>query len=160
RLLQDARNDAAWLDGLEETMAEEAAAITGSRLATIERLNAELMTRGGSGAFPCAHLALDDPMAIADAVDVAKLRTAFAATRQRDAESVHTAVGPHRGDLPARHTEKRADARDCSTGEQKALLVSIVLANAWLQSARNGLPPVLLLDEIVAHLDEERRAAL
>ena len=59
-----------------------------------------------------------------------------------------------------RHTAKHSDARDCSTGEQKALLVSIVLANAWLQRARNDVPPLLLLDEIAAHLDAQRRAAL
>jgi DNA replication and repair protein RecF len=70
-------------------------------------------------------------------------------------------VGPHLADLLVRHTAKRADARDCSTGEQKALLVSIVLANAWLQRRKNeGVAPVLLLDEIAAHLDAKRRAAL
>jgi DNA replication and repair protein RecF len=70
-------------------------------------------------------------------------------------------VGPHLADLAVRHTLKRSDARDCSTGEQKALLVSVVLANAWLQKKRNdGIAPLLLLDEIAAHLDVNRRAAL
>jgi DNA replication and repair protein RecF len=70
-------------------------------------------------------------------------------------------VGPHHADREVRHTEKRADARDCSTGEQKALLISIVLANAWLQKKRHeGIAPMLLLDEIAAHLDAARRAAL
>jgi DNA replication and repair protein RecF len=70
-------------------------------------------------------------------------------------------VGPHLADLEVRHTVKRADARDCSTGEQKALLISIVLADAWLQKERHdGIAPVLLLDEIAAHLDAGRRAAL
>jgi DNA replication and repair protein RecF len=160
RLLRDGRNDPSWLDGLEEAMAETGAAMTEARLSTIERLNAELTTRGEAGAFPCAHLSLEDHLRLADAVDLAKLRTAFAAARTRDAESGHTTVGPHRSDLGVRHTGKRADARDCSTGEQKALLVSIVLANAWLQRARNDAPPVLLLDEIAAHLDAARREAL
>ena len=70
-------------------------------------------------------------------------------------------VGPHLADLEVRHTLKRSDARDCSTGEQKALLVSIVLANAWAQKKRHdGIAPLLLLDEIAAHLDANRRAAL
>ena len=160
RLFRDGRDDPAWLDGLEETMAEAGAAVTEARLDAIEKLNAELSARGAAGAFPCAHLSLEDSMPLADAVDTSKLRAAFAASRTRDAESGHTSVGPHRGDLIVRHTGKRADARDCSTGEQKALLVSIVLANAWLQKARNDMAPVLLLDEIAAHLDSQRRAAL
>ena len=79
----------------------------------------------------------------------------------RDAEAGRTTVGPHLTDLAVRHTQKRTDARECSTGEQKALLISIVLADAWeLSRARDGLCPLLLLDEIAAHLDAMRRAAL
>jgi DNA replication and repair protein RecF len=79
----------------------------------------------------------------------------------RDAEAGRTLVGPHVTDLHVRHTGKRADARDCSTGEQKALLISIMLADAReLSRAREGLAPILLLDEIAAHLDAIRRAAL
>jgi DNA replication and repair protein RecF len=79
----------------------------------------------------------------------------------RDAEAGRTLVGPHVTDLLVRHTAKRADARDCSTGEQKALLISIMLADAReLARAREGLAPILLLDEIAAHLDIVRRAAL
>ncbi len=81
--------------------------------------------------------------------------------RIRDAEAGRTTVGPHLTDLAVRHTQKRTDARECSTGEQKALLISIVLADAWeLSRARDGLCPLLLLDEIAAHLDAVRRAAL
>ncbi len=81
--------------------------------------------------------------------------------RLRDAEAGRTLAGPHTTDLHVRHTAKRADARDCSTGEQKALLISIVLADARdLSRARAGLAPILLLDEIAAHLDAMRRAAL
>src|SRR6185437_6655161 len=90
-----------------------------------------------------------------------ELRASLAASRIRDAEGGRTLVGPHLTDLAARHTAKRADARECSTGEQKALLISIMLAEAReLARAREGLAPLLLLDEIAAHLDATRRAAL
>src|SRR5260370_42505072 len=79
----------------------------------------------------------------------------------RDAESGRTSKGPHTSELSVRHMHKRADARECSTGEQKALLVSIVLADAReLACQRNGMSPILLLDEIAAHLDATRRSAL
>ena len=156
RLLKDGVRDRAWLDGLEETMAEAGVAVTTARLHVIEALNAELDLRGADGAFPCAHLALSEALTNAE-----QLRTALSEGRQRDAESGRTGAGPHHADLEVRHTIKRADARDCSTGEQKALLISIMLANAWLQKKRHeGVAPLLLLDEIAAHLDANRRAAL
>jgi DNA replication and repair protein RecF len=110
-----------------------------------------------AGAFPAASLALTG-----DLFDSAEaLRAALAASRIRDAESGRTMVGPHVSDLAVRHTGKRADARDCSTGEQKALLISIILAETReLARARGGMAPLLLLDEIAAHLDVMRRAAL
>jgi DNA replication and repair protein RecF len=160
RLLRDGSRDRAWLDGLEESMGEDGGAMTAARLLVIDRLNGELETRGVEGAFPCAHLALRDSSADA-AADPARLQNALAGARERDAESGRTTIGPHLADLEVRHTVKRSDARDCSTGEQKALLISIVLANAWLQKNRNdGIAPLLLLDEIAAHLDIGRRAAL
>jgi DNA replication and repair protein RecF len=156
RLLRDGMRDRVWLDGLEETMAEAGVAVTAARLLVIEALNAELEARGSSGAFPCAHLALSETL-----TDAQQLRSVLSDMRQRDAESGRTGFGPHLADLEVRHTIKRADARDCSTGEQKALLISIVLANAWLQKKRHdGIAPLLLLDEIAAHLDVNRRAAL
>jgi DNA replication and repair protein RecF len=160
RLLRDGVPDPVWLDGLENTMAVEGSAVTKARLEAIEKLNSELSARGAEGAFPCAHLALSgEPGDIA--AEESALQAALAASRVRDAEAGRTNVGPHHADLDVRHTEKRADARDCSTGEQKALLISIVLANAWLQKKRrDGVAPVLLLDEIAAHLDATRRAAL
>lgn len=160
RLLRDGVRDPVWLDGLEETMAREGSELTASRLSTIDRLNGELAARGAEGAFPCAHLALRD--ALGDgATDAGAFKDALCASRTRDAEAARTLVGPHLADLEVRHTLKRADARDCSTGEQKALLISIVLANAWLQKKRrNGTAPLLLLDEVAAHLDAQRRAAL
>jgi DNA replication and repair protein RecF len=160
RLLRDGVRDRSWLDGLEQTMAEEGSALIAARLSLIEKLNGELQARGAEGAFPCAHLTLQDGLA-EHASDLPCLQSAFAASRERDAEAGRTNVGPHLADLEVRHTLKRADARDCSTGEQKALLISIVLANAWLQKKRHdGIAPLLLLDEIAAHLDTDRRAAL
>jgi DNA replication and repair protein RecF len=160
RLLKDGVRDAAWFDGLEETMAAEGCAITQARLSAIETLNAELAARGAEGAFPCAHLALTDALG-ESAVDADRLKHSLSSSRERDREAGRTLAGPHLADLEVRHTLKRADARDCSTGEQKALLVSIVLANAWMQKRRrDGMAPLLLLDEIAAHLDPQRRAAL
>jgi DNA replication and repair protein RecF len=160
KLLRDGVRDRAWLDGLESSMAEDGAAVSTARLSLIETLNEELSARGAEGAFPCARLALSDALG-ESATDIARLQDAFAASRERDAESGRTNCGPHLSDLEVRHTLKRADARDCSTGEQKALLISIVLANGWLQKKRrDGLAPLMLLDEIAAHLDAKRRAAL
>ncbi|MDE2181702.1 MAG: DNA replication/repair protein RecF [Alphaproteobacteria bacterium] len=165
RLLKLGPRDPLWLDGLEAEMAEAGAEIVRTRAETVARLNTVLAARGEAGTFPSAQLALDGE---ADAMlqeaaqaTVAQMRDRFARLRIRDAETGHTSFGPHRSDLAVRHTAKRADARECSTGEQKALLVSIVLADAWeLTRARDGMAPVLLLDEIAAHLDARRRAAL
>ena len=160
RLLRDGVRDRVWLDGLEENMATDGASLTAARLVVIDSLNAELEARGAESAFPCAHLTLQDSSR-ESAADPTLLRNALAAARERDAEIGRTTSGPHLADLEVRHTLKRADARDCSTGEQKALLISIVLANAWLQKKRHhGTAPLLLLDEIAAHLDINRRAAL
>src|SRR5258706_2893711 len=160
RLLKDGVRDASWLDGLEETMAAEGAAITQARLATIETLNSELTARGAEGAFPCAHLSLADALGEV-AIETSELQDALCGSREKDREAGRTLTGPDLSDLEVRHTGKRADARDCSTGEQKALLVSIVFANAWVQrKRREEVAPLLLLDEIAAHLDIQRRAAL
>ena len=158
RLLKFGPRDPAWLEGLENEMAEAGLAIAQARSLTVERLAQALAERGAAGAFPSATLVLSDELHLgtADA-----LRGQLAASRMRDAEAGRTLVGPHVTDLAVRHTAKRADARDCSTGEQKALLISIMLADAReLSRAREGLAPILLLDEIAAHLDSVRRAAL
>ena len=165
RLLKLGPRDPKWLDGLEAEMAEAGTAMAAARAATVARLNAMLAERGRAGAFPCAQLAM------AGEADVllgefggdaeAKMRALFARSRLPDAESGQTTFGPHRSDLGVRHVDKRTDARECSTGEQKALLVSIVLADAWeFARVREGSAPLLLLDEIAAHLDGRRRAAL
>jgi DNA replication and repair protein RecF len=157
RLLKYGPRDPAWLEGLENEMAEAGIAIAQARAVTVEKLSGALAEREGE-VFPAASLALSDEIHLSNADD---LRAAFAAGRIRDAEAGRTLAGPHTTDLNVRHTAKRADARDCSTGEQKALLISIMLADArTLSRAREGLAPILLLDEIAAHLDATRRTAL
>lgn len=165
RLLKLGPRDPLWLDGLEKEMAEAGAAMASARSQTVARLNAMLAERGAAGAFPQAQLAMEGEtdVLVAELADAAeaRLRELFARARIPDAESGHTTTGPHRSDLAVRHVVKRADARECSTGEQKALLVSIILADAWeMARVRDGHAPLLLLDEIAAHLDGTRRAAL
>jgi len=153
RLLKYGPRDPAWLDGLENEMVEAGVAMAHARQETVARLNSALAER--AGAFPAAQLSLDN-----DDTDET-LGERLARARIRDAEAGRTTVGPHLVDLAVRHTQKCTDARECSTGEQKALLISIVLADAReLSRARDGLCPLLLLDEIAAHLDAVRRAAL
>jgi len=158
RLLKYGPRDPAWLEGLENEMAGAGIAIAQARATTVERLCGALVERGQAGAFPAASLVLSDDLHLSSAD---ALRDAFAVSRMRDAEAGRTLAGPHTTDLLVRHTAKRSEARDCSTGEQKALLISIMLADAReLARAREGLAPILLLDEIAAHLDAVRRAAL
>jgi DNA replication and repair protein RecF len=158
RLLKYGPRDPAWLDGLENEMAEAGIQIAQARAVTVEKLSGALAERGQAGVFPAASLALADDLHLSS---VEALRADLSASRMRDAEAGRTLVGPHTTDLVVRHTTKRVDARDCSTGEQKALLISIMLADAReLARAREGLAPILLLDEIAAHLDAVRRAAL
>ena len=157
RLLKYGPRDPSWLEGLENEMAEAGIQIAQARAATVEKLSHALAERGPQ-AFPAAQLNLTDELHLGTADD---LRGQLAASRMRDAEAGRTLAGPHTTDLAVRHTAKRMDARDCSTGEQKALLISIMLADAReLTRARDGMAPILLLDEIAAHLDVTRRAAL
>lgn len=155
RLLKFGPRDPAWLEALENEMAEAGVDIARARAETVERLNRALAEQ--VGAFPSALLRLTG-----EAFDDADaLRAGLGGSRLRDAEAGRTLVGPHLTDLSARHVQKRADASDCSTGEQKALLIAIMLADAReLSRARDGMAPLLLLDEIAAHLDHIRRAAL
>lgn len=165
RLLKFGPRDPAWLSGLEHQMADNGIAICVARAATIDRLNEALAERRVAGAFPAAQLSLDGDAERLYAENPADagvgFRHALERGRARDAESGRTGFGPHISDMLVRHTVKRMDARDCSTGEQKALLISIVLAYArQLSHINEGFAPILLLDEIVAHLDATRRAAL
>jgi len=155
--------DPAWLAALEARMAEKGVAITAARRDLIDRL-----TRAGhaaGGAFPHAALgltgALEHWLDDGAAVDVEeRLQAALRDSRDVDAESGGAAVGPHRGDLITHHVAKGAPAEQCSTGEQKALLIAIVLAHARLLTAERGFAPLVLLDEVAAHLDAARRSAL
>lgn len=165
RLLKFGPRDPTWLSGLERQMSEYGVAICAARAVTIERLNETLAQRREAGAFPAALLSLegDAERQLAQERDTAGqyFQELLERCRVRDAESGRTGFGPHVSDLCVRHTAKRMDARDCSTGEQKALLISIILAQArQLTHMQEGLAPILLLDEIVAHLDATRRTAL
>ncbi|MCR9256648.1 MAG: DNA replication/repair protein RecF [Alphaproteobacteria bacterium] len=164
RLLREGQGDAVWLGALETQMAERGVAIAAARRELIRRLNAALVGRGGP--FPVPHLALtgelegwlDDGMKAADVED--RLIESLAGSRAADAETGGASAGPHRSDVSVTHVAKQVPAAIASTGEQKALLISIVIAQAELAVAEQGRCPVLLLDEISAHLDEDRRAHL
>lgn len=163
RLLADEARDDVWLDALESQMAEHGVAVAAARLETLARLRGAIEA-ANEVHFPRATLALEGMLeaALAErpAVDVEdEFARHLAASRARDAAAGRTLEGPHRSDLLVRYQAKDREARLCSTGEQKALLIGIVLANARLLAAR-GLAPLLLLDEIAAHLDVERRRAL
>ena len=157
RLLRDEVRDAGWYAALEVAMAEAGLAIHRARLRTLARIGAA--QEGAETAFPRADLALSGAGGrLPDTID--DLRTAFAEVRGRDMAAGRTLVGPHRADLEGVYAAKGVLAPDCSTGEQKALLISLVLANARALADDFGAPPILLLDEVAAHLDAGRRAAL
>jgi DNA replication and repair protein RecF len=159
RLLKDGQQDRHWYHVLEAQMARAGAEIQANRAYTVARL----MSAQGEAetSFPAAALQLlhaDSAEEGPEGEDA--LAEAFEAGRGRDLAAGRTLAGPHRADLAARYTAKGVAAKDASTGEQKALLVSLVLANARALAADFGAPPILLLDEVAAHLDADRRAAL
>jgi DNA replication and repair protein RecF len=157
RLLAEAvPPDPEWLSALEAQMAEHGAAIDLARRDTVLTL-ADALADRPEGPFARAGIALDGWTGEASAADLA---ADLAQGRRRDAVAGRTLVGPHRTDLAVAHLTKNQPAALCSTGEQKALLLGIVVAHADLVAARTGHPPVLLLDEVAAHLDPVRRAAL
>jgi DNA replication and repair protein RecF len=135
-------------------MAEAGEHITAHRRAAIARIAA---AADPASAFPSADLTLTGPEGSEEPQD---LVLALAEGRRRDIAAGRTLVGPHRADLKARYTAKDAPADQCSTGEQKALLISLILANARALAQDLGRAPILLLDEVAAHLDEARRSAL
>jgi DNA replication and repair protein RecF len=151
KLLTEERPDGDWLTALEARMAEHGAELSGARRAAVAAL-AERLAGAPEGPFARAGLALD-----AGEEDLAAL---LPATRGRDAAAGRTLAGPHRTDLAVTHLDKAQPAASCSTGEQKALLLGIVLAHADLVAERAVRRPILLLDEVAAHLDPRRRAAL
>lgn len=158
RLLKDQINDPAWFDALEVQMAQSGAAIVENRAIALDRLRAA--QQGAETAFPAADLAIVSGDDLPQEQTEDSLRAALAQGRRRDMAAGRTLTGPHRADLYAVYTDKGIEARLCSTGEQKALLVSLVLANARALAEDFGAPPILLLDEVAAHLDADRRAAL
>jgi len=166
RLLKEGRGDAAWLAALEEQMATNGVAVAAARREVADRLRtAAAATTLTDGPFPAAELAVEGTLEamLADRPALAcedAFRERLAATRRLDASTGGASEGPHRSDLAVRHRAKDMPADQCSTGEQKALLIGIVLANARLLAADRGAPPLLLLDEVAAHLDERRRTAL
>ena len=164
RLLAERRADPAWLAALEDQMARHAVAVTAARRALVARLNA-MLAGGVAGAFPAARLSL--ACGIGQALDTApalaveeQWRARLLASRARDAAAGSAQHGAHRADLELTHLRKELPAALCSTGEQKALLVSVTLAQAALAGEQRGFAPLLLLDEVAAHLDAERRDAL
>jgi DNA replication and repair protein RecF len=166
RLLGDGPADNSWLNALEAQAAAAGARLAAARAATVEALSAEIGSRGES-AFPTAILKLTGEWermaaegAPIHAVD-AKLARALSESRSRDASAGRPLCGPHRTDLTVVHREQDRDAAQCSTGEQKALILNLILAQAARLSRANSAPnPILLLDEVAAHLDQARRAAL
>lgn len=164
RLLSEPRPDARWLDALETQMAELGVAMALARRELVGLLADIVEASRDEGPFPSSAMTLsgflddrlDRPAYEIEEEYAALLRDG----RFRDAAAGRTLDGPHRVDLLIRHREKGMDAARCSTGEQKALLVGMILAHAGLVAGMTGHAPVLLLDEITAHLDEGRRAAL
>ena len=153
RLLREGVSDAAWYVALEQRMALCGAQMTQNRRAALARLES---ATDPSSPFPQADLALLD-----DSPDTeSDLARALAEGRRRDMQAGRSLVGPHRADLGALWLARGMPAAQCSTGEQKALLIATVLAHARALARDQGLAPVLLLDEVAAHLDEGRRAAL
>jgi DNA replication and repair protein RecF len=168
RLLADeeAAPDPLWLTALEARMAEHGAALSAARARTLAALQAEIDSRTDRP-FPRALLNLTGEWEglAAQGLDeealAARMTPAFAAARPRDAAAGRALTGPHRGDLAVVHAEKDRPAAECSTGEQKALILNLVLAQAARLSRAISAPnPILLLDEVAAHLDPLRRSAL
>ena len=165
RLLETRNYDDHWCDAIERETAELAVAVAATRGQTAARLAEMLHARGQASAFPSAGIALDGWMenALLDEPATSaedRYRQILRDNRPRDAIAGRTTNGPHLTDLQVVYASKGMPARDASTGEQKALLIGLVLAHATLVAEMTGIVPLLLLDEVVAHLDPNRRAAL
>jgi DNA replication and repair protein RecF len=163
RLLRAGRFDPSWLGALERQVAAAGVAVAAARRETVRGLAAALIEPPAG--FPQPELALDGEVEAwlgeLPALDAEeRFGEALAAARRQDAETGITAIGPHRSDLLVHDRASGRPARDCSTGQQKALLVGLILAEARLRAAAGERQPILLLDEVAAHLDAARRAAL
>jgi DNA replication and repair protein RecF len=165
RLLEVRNFDDHWCDAIERETAELAVAVAATRGQTAVKLGSMLRQRGAASAFPSAAIALDGWMenALLDEPATAvedRYREILRTSRARDAAAGRTLDGPHLTDLSVVYAPKNMPARDASTGEQKALVIGLVLAHAALVAESTKIVPLLLLDEVVAHLDPNRRAAL
>jgi DNA replication and repair protein RecF len=166
RLLEVPNSDPHWLDAIEHETAEVAVAVAAARAETVNRLAGALANaREQAGEFPLAEIALQGWMEQLlpnhSAIEIEdRYRALLKDNRARDAAAGRTLDGPHLSDLAVTHAGKGILASDASTGEQKALLIRLVLAHAGLIKEMTGFAPLLLLDEVVAHLDPARRAAL
>ena len=165
RLLSEPSPDRAWLAAIEAEMAELGVAIAAARREWTSLTAALIKSSASEAPFPAAEIALEgalegdlDAHSAREVED--RYRSLLAAERPRDAAAGRTLFGPHLSDLLVRHGPKQMPAESCSTGEQKALLIGLVLAQARLVASLTGETPVILLDEIAAHLDEMRRGAL
>ena len=156
RMLKDGISDAAWYSAVEHRMADAGAQIEKNRLYTIDRIMEA--QKGAETSFPSAELALVDLNG--KNIIIGDMQNAFANNRRADMIAGRTLIGPHRDDVEAIYTTKGTPAKFCSTGEQKALLVSLILANGRALAQDFGAAPILLLDEVSAHLDANRRDAL
>lgn len=164
-LLAEPRADAAWLSSLEAQMAEAAVAISAARLIGLEALETHIGEGRGESSFPWAKLAIEGEIEALvsqkPAVQVEdEYRRILCDSRGLDRAAGRTLRGPHRSDLAVVHGPKAMPAGQCSTGEQKALLIGLVLAQARAVRAGAGVSPILLLDEVAAHLDWARRRSL
>lgn len=166
RLLEDPHSDPHWLDAIEHETAEVAVAVAAARSETVARLGTALASeRAIAAEFPLAELALagwiEQLLPSASATEIEdRYRTLLKENRARDAAAGRTLEGPHLSDLQVSYAAKQIAAADASTGEQKALLIRLVLGHATLIKQMTGAAPVLLLDEVIAHLDPKRRASL
>jgi DNA replication and repair protein RecF len=164
KLLREGKNEPVWLEGLEAQIAETGIAISAARIDFVQRLQ-RACNAAATPHFPRANLkvtgSIEELLRSVPALEVETMfKYQLKSSRPRDSETGGAASGPHRSDLEVIYAEKDMMADHCSTGEQKALLIGIILAHAHLIKAERGSPPVLLLDEVAAHLDEDRRTAL
>lgn len=164
KLLKEGKNEPVWLDGLEAQMAETGVSIAAARLDFTARLQ-RACEKEDHAHFPLAYLraggTIEELLTSAPALEVEEMfKYQLKESRRIDAVSGGAATGPHKSDLIVSYAAKKMPADQCSTGEQKALLIGLILAHARLIGAERGAPPILLLDEVAAHLDENRRGAL
>ena len=164
-LLQEPRADQVWLGSLEAHMAEAAIAIAAARLGAIEALQKHIQGQPKNTAFPHSVIAIAGEIeAMVAAMPAVRAedeyRKLLADSRKADRLAGRTLRGTHRSDLNVIHGPKNIDAAQCSTGEQKALLIGLILAQGHAVKTVSGVAPVLLLDEVAAHLDKARREGL